>query len=258
MTGSKPRHRRAAVDTENRRVAIVTGANRGLGREIGRRLAGLGITVALAGRDHGRLEEAAGSIVGADPAASIFPLVLDVRDRSAIGPAVGRVLDRCGRVDILVNNAGILIDGEEDIASVPAGVVEATFDTNVFGPMLLSQAVLPAMRVQRYGRIVNMSSSLGSMEEIGDPGSPYDEVGSPAYRFSNGALNVLTALLARETRGQNVLVNAVCPGWVRTDMGTERAPLSVEEGADTPVWLATLPDDGPTGGFFRERTRQPW
>ena len=106
------------MDTDNRRVAIVTGANRGLGREIGRRLAGLGITVALAGRDHGRLEEAAGSIVGADPAASIFPLVLDVRDRSAIGPAVGGVLDRCGRIDILVNNAGILVDGEEGMASV--------------------------------------------------------------------------------------------------------------------------------------------
>ncbi len=246
------------MDRNSRRVAIVTGANRGLGREIGRRLAGLGITVALAGRDRVGLEEAGGAITAADPAASIFHLELDVRDRSAIGSAVDEVLDRCGRVDILVNNAGILVDGEAGIATVPAGVVEATFETNVFGPMFLSQAVLPIMRAQRYGRIVNMSSSLGSLTEIGDPGSPYDEVDSPAYRFSKGALNVLTALLARETRGQNILVNAACPGWVRTDMGTERAPLSIEEGADTPVWLATLPDDGPTGGFFRERARQPW
>lgn len=246
------------MDRDIQRVAIVTGANRGLGREIARRLAGEGVTVALAGRDRGRLEDVERTITGSDPTARVFPVVLDVRDRSAIGRAVAEVLDRCGRVDILVNNAGILIDGQEGIASVPADVVEQTFETNVFGPMVLSQAVLPPMRAQRYGRIVNMSSSLGSLHEIGDAGSPYDEVDSPAYRFSKGALNVLTALLARETRGYNVLVNAACPGWVRTDMGTERAPLSVEEGADTPVWLATLADDGPTGGFFRERTRQPW
>ena len=103
-----------------------------------------------------------------------------------------------------------------------------------------------------------MSSSLGTLHEICDPDSPYTEVDSPAYRLSKGALNLLTALLAREVRGKNILVNAACPGWVRTDMGGERAPLSVEEGADTPVWLATLPDDGPTGGFFRERSRVAW
>ena len=239
-----------------RRVAIVTGANRGLGREISRRLGALGVTVAAAGRERIRVEAASDDLLAAG--ADAFPVVLDVCDRAGIQAAVDEVVDRRGRVDILVNNAGILIDGEEGISSVPLDVVEATFETNFFGPMLLSQSVLPLMQAQRYGRIVNMSSSLGTLREIGDPDSPYTEVDSPAYRLSKGALNLLTALLAREVRGQNILVNSACPGWVRTDMGGERAPLSVEEGADTPVWLATLPDDGPTGGFFRERTRVAW
>lgn len=240
----------------DRRVAIVTGANRGLGREIGRRLGEQGVTVALAGRDRSGLCSVSEDMIAGG--ARAFPLVLDVCSRAAIRSAVDEVLDRCGRIDILVNNAGILIDDRAGMSEVPVNVVEATFETNFFGPMLLSQRVLPVMRSQRYGRIVNMSSSLGTLNEIGDPDSPYDEVDAPAYRLSKGALNLLTALLAREVRGHNILVNSACPGWVRTAMGGERAPLSVEQGADTPVWLATLPDGGPTGGLFRDRTRIAW
>ena len=114
------------------------------------------------------------------------------------------------------------------------------------------------MKAGRYGRIVNMSSTLGSLGEMTGPDSPYGGVMASAYRLSKTVLNGITALLARELRGTNILVNAACPGWVRTDMGGDRAPLTPEQGADTPVWLATLPDGGPNGGFFRERQPIPW
>ena len=151
----------------DRRVAIVTGANRGLGREIGRRLGEQGVTVALAGRDRSGLCSVSEDMIAGG--ARAFPLVLDVCSRAAIRSAVDEVLDRCGRIDILVNNAGILIDDRAGMSEVPVNVVEATFETNFFGPMLLSQRVLPVMRSQRYGRIVNMSSSLGTLNEIGRP-----------------------------------------------------------------------------------------
>jgi NAD(P)-dependent dehydrogenase (short-subunit alcohol dehydrogenase family) len=114
------------------------------------------------------------------------------------------------------------------------------------------------MRENNYGRIVNMASTLGSLTDVSDPESPYGGVEVPAYRISKTFLNAITALFAKVTRGSNILINSVCPGWVRTDMGGERAPLTAAQGADTPVWLATLPDNGPTGGFFRERRRIPW
>jgi NAD(P)-dependent dehydrogenase (short-subunit alcohol dehydrogenase family) len=234
------------------RVAIVTGANRGLGLGISRRLAARGITVAMAGRDPARVEQAAAAVPGA------LSLRLDVCDAPRIPVAVAEVLERLGRVDILVNNAGVLLDGPEGIGAVPAEIVARTMATNVVGPLEMAQAVLPAMRRQGHGRIVNMSSTLGAFHDIGDPESPHAVVDSPAYRLSKGALNLVTVLLAREVRGTDILVNAACPGWVRTDMGSERAPLSVEEGADTPVWLATLPEGGPSGGFFRERRRIDW
>jgi len=234
------------------RVALVTGANRGLGLEIGRQLAGQGLTVILAGRDPAKMEAAASTVPGA------VPCRLDVCDSARIPVAVAEVLERFGRIDVLVNNAGILIDGPEGIGEVPPEIVSRTLATNVLGPLALAQAVLPVMRRRDYGRIVNMSSTLGGFHDIGDPESPYAVVDSPAYRLSKGALNLVTALLARELAGTNVLVNSACPGWVRTDMGSEHAPLSVEEGADTPVWLATLPDGGPSGGFFRQRRPIDW
>jgi NAD(P)-dependent dehydrogenase (short-subunit alcohol dehydrogenase family) len=114
------------------------------------------------------------------------------------------------------------------------------------------------MKAGGYGRIVNMSSALGSLSEMVDPDSAYAGVGAPAYRLSKAALNAITTLIAREVRGDNILVNSASPGWVKTDLGGAQAPLTPEQGADTPVWLATLPDGGPTGGFYRERTRMPW
>ena len=114
------------------------------------------------------------------------------------------------------------------------------------------------MQAGDYGRIVNMASTLGSLTDMADPGSAYAGVSTPAYRFSKAGLNCITTLLAKEVRNHNILVNSACPGWVRTDMGGDQAPLAPEQGADTPVWLATLPDDGPTGGFYRERALIPW
>jgi NAD(P)-dependent dehydrogenase (short-subunit alcohol dehydrogenase family) len=184
--------------------------------------------------------------------------LLDVGNPTSIIAAIGRIDDIFGRLDVLVNNAGIMIDTETGILELSLGLLQKTLETNTFGPLLLSQACVPLMQRHSYGRIVNLSSTLGSLAEIASPSSMYRELLSPAYRLSKVMLNGITALLAQELRGSNVLVNSVCPGWVRTDLGGPRAPILPEEAADTPVWLATLPDDGPTGGFFRERQPIPW
>jgi NAD(P)-dependent dehydrogenase (short-subunit alcohol dehydrogenase family) len=242
--------------SEGTKTALVTGANRGLGREIAGRLGAAGLRVVTAARDAGAAKVAADEIVAAGGAA--LPLELDVNDPVAIAAAAADLAAQDVGVDVLVNNAGILIDGEQDILGLAPATLRRTLETNVFGPLLLTQAVLPGMLERGHGRVVNMSSTLGTLGDITDPDSPYAVVDSPAYRLSKGALNLLTALFARVTAGTDVLVNAACPGWVRTDMGSDRAPLSVEEGADTPVWLATLPEGGPSGGLYRERRVIPW
>lgn len=237
-------------------TALITGANRGLGREIAGRLAAAGLRIIAAARDDEAAASAAAEITAEGGTAS--GLTLDVRDALGVAAAVADLVVQDVEVDVLVNNAGILIDGEHDILSLPPDLLQTTLETNLVGPLLLTQALLPGMIERGHGRVVNMSSTLGTLHDIGDPDSPYAVVDSPAYRLSKGALNLLTALFARRTRGSDVLVNAACPGWVRTAMGSERAPLSVAEGADTPVWLATLPAGGPNGGLFRERQPIPW
>jgi NAD(P)-dependent dehydrogenase (short-subunit alcohol dehydrogenase family) len=161
-------------------------------------------------------------------------------------------------MDILVNNAGILIDPETRLLELGVVLFQNTLEANAFGPLLLSQACVPLMKTNNYGRIVNMSSTLGSLTDIANPDSSYAQVQSPAYRLSKTVLNGITVLLAKELRGTNILVNSACPGWVQTDMGEDQAPLTPQQGAATPVWLATLPDDGPNGGFFREQHPIPW
>jgi NAD(P)-dependent dehydrogenase (short-subunit alcohol dehydrogenase family) len=161
-------------------------------------------------------------------------------------------------LDVLVNNAGILLDSETPLLELSVTLFQNTLETNALGPLLLSQACVPLMKTNHYGRIVNMSSTLGSLTDIANPDSSYEQVQSPAYRLSKTLLNGITVLLAKELRGTNILVNSACPGWVRTDMGGDKAPLLPEQGAATPVWLATLPDDGPSGGFFREQQPIPW
>jgi NAD(P)-dependent dehydrogenase (short-subunit alcohol dehydrogenase family) len=178
---------------------------------------------------------------------NLVPLALDVRDPDSVGAAVAGIESGPGALDVLVNNAAIYGD--------PAGAADAdlelaheVFETNVFGPWRLIQAALPLLRRSASPRIVNLSSGAGQLAEM--------EGGRAAYRLSKAALNALTKTLAADE--PEILVNAVSPGWVRTDMGGSSAPRSVEEGAETPIWLATLPDDGPSGGFFKDREPIPW
>jgi NAD(P)-dependent dehydrogenase (short-subunit alcohol dehydrogenase family) len=176
---------------------------------------------------------------------------LDVTSCRSIRACVAAVGERRRRIDVLINNAGIMIDprGSHFLDS-KLDSYRDTLETNLFGPLQLAQAVIPIMKANRYGRIVNLSSGLGQLSEMG--------AGTPAYRISKASINALTRILAAEFRESNVLVNSMCPGWVRTGMGGESAPRTAEEAADTAIWLATLPDDGPTGGFFRDRKPIAW
>ncbi|HSK75981.1 MAG TPA: SDR family oxidoreductase [Thermoanaerobaculia bacterium] len=225
------------------RIAVVTGGNRGIGFEVCRQLAGQGLRVVLTARDEEKARRAAGEIPGA------VPFVLDVTDPVSPGK-LSTFLEESGGVDVLVNNAGVFIDQDYGGVDIPMEIVQETLAVNVLGPWQISQAVIPFMKRRGYGRIVNVSSGLGAMSEMAG--------GYPAYRVSKLAVNGLTRILADELRGTGILVNTVCPGWVQTDMGGPNAPVPVEKGADTIVWLATLPDGGPTGHFFRERRQIPW
>ena len=242
--------------TSRKRVALVTGANRGIGLAIATRLARRGLTVVIGARDEKNGMDAQKRLT--DHGLDAHFTLLDVGSPTSIIAAVGRIDDLFGRLDVLVNNAGIMVDTETGLLELSLGLLEKTLEINTFGPLLLSQACVPLMQRHDYGRIVNLSSSLGSLAEIASPESKYRELLSPAYRLSKVMLNGITAMLAQELRGSNILVNSVCPGWVRTDLGGPLAPILPEEAAETPVWLATLPDDGPTGGFFREHQPIPW
>ncbi|HEX4961565.1 MAG TPA: SDR family oxidoreductase [Thermoanaerobaculia bacterium] len=228
----------------SRRVAVVTGGNRGIGLEVCRQLAATGLKVVLAARDGEKARQAAAGLPG-----DVVPFALDVTDPE--GPRrLVEFAKELGGVDVLVNNAGVFLDRGYGGLTVPMPVVRETLETNVLGPWQLSEAVIPGMRERGYGRIVNVSSGMGATSEMSG--------GYAAYRVSKSSLNALTRILADELRGTNVLVNAGCPGWVQTEMGGPRAPRPVADGADTLVWLATLPDGGPTGGFFRDRRQIPW
>eukprot|EP01116_Phalansterium_solitarium_P008483 TRINITY_DN22385_c0_g1_i1.p1 TRINITY_DN22385_c0_g1~~TRINITY_DN22385_c0_g1_i1.p1 ORF type:complete len:261 (-),score=54.97 TRINITY_DN22385_c0_g1_i1:154-936(-) len=256
------------------RIAVVTGGNKGIGLAVCKRLAKLpDYRVILTSRDINRGHEALLILHNEGLKAEVEQL--DVSCAANVADFGRRVLDRYGRVDVLINNAGISIDHGRSALDVPGDVVDKTFRTNTLGPLLLSQLFAPGMVANKYGRIVNVSSGLGQLSNMGG--------GFASYRLSKAALNALTRILDAELRGTNVLVNSACPGFVRTDMTAPRAPAgdpdarpnpaiarlflratntkvvrSPDEGADTAVWLATLPDDGPRGGFFRDRQPIPW
>ena len=240
----------------DKRVALVSGANRGLGLAISQGLAEHGITVILGARDSKKGAQACSRLKrrGLD----VHFEVLDVASEKSIRAAVKHIQARFGRLDILVNNAGIMIDSEESVLNVSWHTIQKTLQTNVMGPLRLCRSCIPLMKAGGYGRIVNLASSLGSLTEMADPDSTAAMVRTPAYRLSKTALNCMTILIAQEVRDDNILVNSACPGWVRTALGGDEAPLTPQQGADTPIWLATLPDGGPTGGFFREREMIPW
>ena len=229
------------------RVALVTGANRGIGLEVCRQLAGRGLRVVLTARDPNKGQAAADGLIANGLDVTFLPL--DVSDPAAAEAARVWVEGRYGRLDVLVNNAAVYLDDNVSIFDVPLSTFDKTLAANLYGPLHLCRAFVPGMRQRGYGRVVNVSSESGQLSTMGGY--------TAAYAISKTALNGLTRVVAAEA-GQAVKVNAVCPGWVRTDMGGPHASRSVAEGADTIVWLATLPDSGPTGGFFQDRRRIDW
>ena len=219
-------------------MALVTGANRGLGREAARQLAERGYDVIVSARDEAKAREAAEAIGGR-------PLRLDVSDPASIEEAVAAVRADPGRLDVLVNNAGIGSDFGVAGAEPDFDAIQRDLDTNFFGAYRLTVALLPLLRESEHPRVVNVSSGMGGVAEMGG--------WSPGYRVSKAALNAMTRILSTELEETGVKVNSACPGFVDTDMGGPLgASKSFEDGAAGIVWLATLPDDGPSGGFFRD------
>jgi NAD(P)-dependent dehydrogenase (short-subunit alcohol dehydrogenase family) len=227
------------------RVALVSGGNRGIGLEIVRQLAERDITTILGSRDEESGRKAAEELSG-----NVVVRELDVSDEESVGRLASFIEGEFGRLDVLVNNAGISNDEGQRGVDADLDRVREALETNLLGAWRLCEAAIPLMHRHRYGRIVNISTGMAALEDMGG--------GSPGYRVSKTGLNALTRILASELRGSGILVNSVEPGWVQTDMGGSRAPRPVEEGAEGAVWAATLPNNGPTGGFFRDRRQIPW
>jgi NAD(P)-dependent dehydrogenase (short-subunit alcohol dehydrogenase family) len=234
-------------------VAVISGASRGLGFETCRQLGRLGFRVLLTARDHARGRAAAAALEGQGLGVVFYPL--DVTDARSVRALEAHLEREYGRLDVLVNNAGVFLDPmppEDPSASsvfrADIATVRYSMETNAYGPLRLCQALIPLMK--GHGRVVNVSSGMGQLTEMNGC--------CPGYRFSKASLNALTRILADELRDTGIKVNSVCPGWVRTEMGGPHAERSVEEGVDTIVWLATLPESGPSGGFFRDRQPIPW
>jgi NAD(P)-dependent dehydrogenase (short-subunit alcohol dehydrogenase family) len=233
--------------TQAQRIAIVTGANRGIGLEVVRQLAHKGITVILGSRDLEKGTAAAAKLV--DEGLQVLPRQLDVADPDSIARLAAQVEQEFGRLDVLVNNAGILYDTWQQASTANLDTVQEAIATNTFGPWRMCKAFVPLLRRSQQGRIVNVSSEAGSLASMG--GS------TPAYSVSKAALNAFTRTLAAELKSSGILVNSICPGWVATDMGGAGG-RPVEDGAASVVWAAMLPADGPTGGFFRDGKPLPW
>ena len=233
--------------TAEKKIALVTGGNRGLGFETCRQLAQSGLIVILSARNTTKGKIAAKQLI--DRGLDVVFHHLDVSDQSHLDRIVYHVEQQFGRIDVLVNNAAILYDTWQSAINADLDTVNRALKTNLFGPWRLSQICIPIMNRNRYGRIVNVSSGAGSLH--------YMTGGTPAYSLSKASLNALTRIMAAELRGTNILINTIDPGWVATDMGGQGG-RSVEEGAQGIVWAATLPDDGPSGGFFYDGKPVPW
>jgi NAD(P)-dependent dehydrogenase (short-subunit alcohol dehydrogenase family) len=225
---------------QNRPVAVVTGGNRGIGFEICKELSKVGCRVILTSRDEGHGKQAAAKL-GADKKNIVYHK-LDVTDSKDIETLRDWILKKYGRVDILINNAGIYLDEGTSVFNVNEKIVKETFDVNFYGAFNMCKILVPIMRKNDYGRIVNISSGYGAMSEM----AGYHA----AYRISKAALNALTLIMADELRDGNIKVNAVCPGWVNTDMGGKMAPVSAEKAAKDIVHVALVDEEGPTGSFL--------
>lgn len=228
-------------------VAVVTGANRGIGFEVTRQLAEQDVYVVLTSRDKRNGEQALNHLLDRGLPVSFYPLdVCSNHDALALRQHLEGTYQR---IDILVNNAGVYLDEGDRLMHIPVEIMEQTLQTNFMGAYYLSRAFLPLMQKNNYGRIVNVSSELGATESM--------KARTGAYKISKLALNGLTRILADEVKG-NIKINAVCPGWVRTEMGGPSAPRSPEEAAKGIIWAATLPNNGPTGQFFRDGKKIDW
>lgn len=242
--------------TTDKRVALVTGANKGIGLEIARKLGKRGFTVLVGARDAARGDQAAEALRRQDIDARAVQL--DVTDPATITATSRFIGETYDKLDVLVNNAGVLLDHGVPASEASLDHIRKVFDTNFFGVIAVTQALLPLLRRSPAGRIVNLSSGLGSLTQMSDPQSPFRDFQVLGYNASKTALNAFTVALAYELRDTPIKVNSADPGWVKTDMGGAQAPGTAEEGADTPAWLATLPADGPTGGFFSSRQPLAW
>ncbi len=242
------------VNTNNK-VALITGANKGIGLEIARQLGQNGLTVLVGARDAARGEAAVQTLQSEGVDARF--LALDVTNQSTIEAAAQTIEADFGRLDVLVNNAGVALEAAP-ASSADIEVVRRTFETNFFGVVAVTQALLPLMRKSEAGRIVNVSSGLGSLTEMSNSSYQYYAVNPFGYGASKSALNAFTMSLAKELRETPIKVNSADPGYTATDLNGHSGPQTVPEGARSAVRLALLPEDGPTGGFFEDKGPLAW
>lgn len=240
-----------------KKIALITGANKGIGFETARQLGQKGITVLVGARDEAKARQAAEKL--GKEGIDAHGIVIDVNDSASIRKAAAQIERDHGRLDILVNNAGVMLD---DMKKKPSEqsleVWRKTFETNLFGLIATTQAMLPLLRKSEAGRIVNLSSILGSIHYHATPGSPIYDNKVAAYNVSKSAVNAFTVQLAYELKDTPMKVNAAHPGWVKTEMGGEDAQMEIPDGAKTSVALATLGADGPNGAYMHMGETLPW
>jgi NAD(P)-dependent dehydrogenase (short-subunit alcohol dehydrogenase family) len=241
------------------KIALISGGNKGIGLETGRQLGRLGYTILLGSRDPHKGSAAAFAL--RDGGVDARAVKLDVTKQEDIDVAASMIEKEFGKLDVLVNNAGVMIEKgwtKNTTSQTTVDDLRATFETNLFAAFALTKAMLPLVKLSSAGRIVNVSSILGSVSMQATKGSPTYATKLFAYNASKAALNVLTISLAHELQGTKIKVNSAHPGWVKTDLGGNAAPMGVSDGARTEVELATLGEDGPTGGFFHNGQPIPW
>ncbi len=239
------------------RIALITGANKGLGFETARQLGKQGITVLIGARDAARGTQAAATLAKEGIAA--HAVTIDVVSQASVAAAAADVTKRFGALDILVNNAGVLdYTADTGVETTTVETFRRVFETNLFGLVAVTQAFLPLLKKSAAGRIVNLTSILGSISEHSDPNSFIYAMRFPAYDASKAAVNMYTAELAQTFKGTALKINAAHPGWVKTDMGGEQAPMEIIDGVKTSVALATLPAEGPSGGYFHLGVHLRW
>jgi NAD(P)-dependent dehydrogenase (short-subunit alcohol dehydrogenase family) len=241
----------------DKKIALITGANKGIGLETARQLAQKQITVLLGSRDKAKGESAAAKLKS--EGLDVRPIEIDVTNEQSIRKAAERVEKEFGRLDILINNAGTMLDDDKKkVSEQSLETWRRTFDTNLFGLIAATQTFLPLLRKSEAGRIVNLSSILGSITYHATPGSPVYDFKTAAYNVSKSAVNAYTVQLAYELKDSKIKVNAAHPGWVKTEMGGEGATMEITEGAKTSVELATLDNDGPNGAYIHMGEPIPW